>query len=108
VKFHTDENVTDAVAQGLRQRGIDVTITHEVGLARASDEEQLAYALRESRVIVSHDADMLRLASVGTPHAGLAYCHVAKAPRNCGAIDAGGNARARRVSLDGDVVSPDG
>ena len=78
MKFHTDENVADAVAKGLRQRGIDVTTTREAGMKRATDEEQLAYALREVRVIVSHDADMLRLASAGTPHAGLAYCHVGK------------------------------
>jgi predicted nuclease of predicted toxin-antitoxin system len=75
VRFHADENVSEAVAQGLLRRGFDITTTNEVGLRGATDEEQLAYALRESRVMISHDADMLRLASAGTPHAGLAYCH---------------------------------
>ena len=75
MKFHTDENVANSVAQGLRIRGFDVTTTKDAGLLSASDEEQLAFALRESRVMVSHDADMLRLAHAGAPHAGVAYCH---------------------------------
>lgn len=75
VKFHTDEHVSDAVAQGLQRRGIDVTTTAQAGLLGAPDHLQLAYALREGRVMVSHDADMLRLAAAGTPHAGVAYCH---------------------------------
>ncbi len=28
IKFHLDENVENAVAQGLKRRGIDVTTTH--------------------------------------------------------------------------------
>jgi len=75
VRFHTDENVSAAVAQGLRRRGLDVTTTNEAGLRSAADDVQLAYALRESRVMISHDADMLRLARSGTAHAGVAYCH---------------------------------
>jgi hypothetical protein len=75
VKFHIDENVPEAVAAGLRRRGFDVTTTPQAGLLGATDEEQLAFAFRESRVIVSHDADMLRLASAGIAHAGIAYCH---------------------------------
>jgi len=78
VKFYTDEHVADAVAQGLRHRGFDVTTSVEAGLLSASDEEQLAYALRESRVMVSHDSDMLRLAAAGVEHAGIAYCYVQK------------------------------
>ncbi|MDB5330177.1 MAG: hypothetical protein JWP03_1328 [Phycisphaerales bacterium] len=75
MRFHTDENVSEAVALGLRRRGFDVTTTKEAGLRGVTDEDQLAYALRESRVMISHDADMLRLASAGAPHAGLTYCH---------------------------------
>ena len=35
IKFHLDESVSNAVADGLRRRGIDVTITAEVNLIRA-------------------------------------------------------------------------
>ncbi|CCI35971.1 MAG: DUF5615 family PIN-like protein [Microcystis sp.] len=40
-----DERVSQAIAKGLRVRGIDVTMSSEEGLIGASDEEQLAYAL---------------------------------------------------------------
>ena len=40
-----NESVSNAIAKGLRMRGIDVTMSSEEGLIGASDEEQLAYAL---------------------------------------------------------------
>lgn len=75
MKFHTDEHVSEAVALGLRRRGFDVSTTPQAGLLGTTDEAQLAYCQREERVMVSHDADMLRLAAAGMMHAGIAYCH---------------------------------
>jgi predicted nuclease of predicted toxin-antitoxin system len=72
LRFHLDENVDPAVADGLRRRGVDVTTTFEVDLVQASDEKQLEYAESERRVIVTHDSDFLRMAGrVG--HPGIAY-----------------------------------
>ncbi len=51
IKFHLDENVSNAIAEGLRRRGIDVTTTPETGLIGASDKEQVKFALMEERVI---------------------------------------------------------
>lgn len=73
IRYHLDENMPLAVAEGLRRRGIDVTTTQEAGLLGASDEEQIAYARDEGRVIVTQDADLLRLHADGTEHAGIAY-----------------------------------
>ncbi len=39
----------------------------------ASDEAHLALALREGRVLFTQDADFLRLAAAGVPHAGIVY-----------------------------------
>ena len=39
----------------------------------ASDEEHLRFALAEDRMIVTQDADFLRLAAAGHEHAGIAY-----------------------------------
>lgn len=75
MKFHTDEHVSEAVVLGLRRRGLDVTTTSQAGMLGAKDETQLAHCLHEERVMVSHDADMLRLAAASVPHAGIAYCH---------------------------------
>src|SRR5262245_35676495 len=75
IRFHLDECCDPAVADGLRRRMIDVTISQEVGLLRAVDEQQASYGLSENRVILTHDADFLRLQSAGVPHAGVAFCH---------------------------------
>jgi predicted nuclease of predicted toxin-antitoxin system len=61
IKFHLDENVSNAVAEGLRRRGIDVTTTPEQTLMGASDPEQLAFALKQQRVIFTQDDDFLKL-----------------------------------------------
>jgi hypothetical protein len=50
IRFHLDESVSNAIAAGLRRRGIDVTTTPEVGLLAASDEEQLSFALSQNRI----------------------------------------------------------
>ena len=73
MRFHLDENVTHAIAAGLTRRGIDVTTSTEAGLLLAADEEQIAYALAQGRVILTQDRDMLILAGSGTPHAGIGY-----------------------------------
>ena len=65
IRYHLDEHVATAVAVGLRSRGVDVTTTVEAGLMRASDLDQLAYARAERRVLVTHDADFLRLHGAG-------------------------------------------
>ncbi len=75
LRFHLDEHVDPALAHALRIRNIDVTTTREQGLASATDIEQLAFASREGRVLVTHDADFLSLAAQGCSHAGICYCH---------------------------------
>ena len=75
IRFHLDEHVNPAIADALRIRNIDVSTTILTWLSAASDEEQLAFAVRESRVLVTHDRDFLVLAARGVPHAGICYCH---------------------------------
>ena len=74
IRFHLDENCSRAVGGGLRRRGIDVTMTPEVGLISALDEQQAAFGLAEGRVIFTQDQDFLRLDAAGVAHAGIAYC----------------------------------
>ena len=47
IRFHLDENVPFAVAQGLKKRGINVTTTQEANLINANDLEQLNFANNE-------------------------------------------------------------
>ena len=71
VKLYTDEHVSKVVVNGLRQRGVDVLTVAEVGMLGASDEEHLAFARREVRVLFTLDEDFLRLHASGAEHAGL-------------------------------------
>jgi len=84
VRFHLDEHVSHDVARALASRGISVTTPAEAGLLGASDEAHLTYALRESRVVVTHDVDFLRLARSGTQHSGIVFC--AQESRSTGEI----------------------
>ncbi|AFY48398.1 Protein of unknown function DUF82 [Nostoc sp. PCC 7524] len=74
IKFHLDENITLAIANGLRRRGIDVTTTPEKGMIGISDEQQLEFAISENRVIFTQDTDFLRLHYAGCSHRGIIYC----------------------------------
>lgn len=73
IRFHLDECVGIAIADGLRRRNIDVTTTPESALLSSADLDQLAFAQREGRVLITQDSDFLRLAREGRPHCGIAY-----------------------------------
>jgi len=74
IRFHLDEHVSLAIAEGLRRRGIDVTTTPEVGLNGADDLDHIAFGLANLRVIYTNDEDYLTLNDQGVPHAGFVFC----------------------------------
>jgi hypothetical protein len=73
IRFYMDEHVPTAVTQGLRRRGVDVLTVQDAGLCSATDEEHLAFALSQGRVVFTQDADFLRLHVAGAHHAGIVY-----------------------------------
>jgi len=73
IRFHLDEHINHAIARGLRQRGIEVTTTVEVGLRTMSDEAQIAYIRQEERVLVTSDAGFLSWSPQGEKHFGIVY-----------------------------------
>ncbi|MCL4204180.1 MAG: DUF5615 family PIN-like protein [Pirellulaceae bacterium] len=75
IRYHLDEHLDPAIAAGLRRRGVDVTTTVEAGLSGASDFEQLAFATRNHRVLVTRDTDFLALSAEGMSHGGIAFWH---------------------------------
>lgn len=79
IRFHLDEHVHPAIAQGLRRRGIDVTTTAEAGLLGRDDTDHVAFALAAGRVIYTSDDDFLALNAAGLQHPGIVYCHQQKA-----------------------------
>ena len=79
--LYLDENVDVSLAAGLQRRGIDVVTARERGKLGASDEEHLALASAEGRLLVSHDiADFARLhqqwVAAGRQHAGVAVSNM--------------------------------
>jgi uncharacterized protein with PIN domain len=73
IRFHLDENCDPRIARGLRQHRIDVTTSRDVGLLTATDDVQHAFASTEGRVIITQDADFLRIHAAGTPHRGILF-----------------------------------
>lgn len=75
IRFHLDENVDPVIASALQRHGIDVSTAVGAGLRTRSDEDHLAFAFQEQRVVVTHDDDFLRFVSRTDNHPGIAYCH---------------------------------
>ena len=73
LKLYTDEHIAQAVVYALRQRHIDVQSAKDARTMWFPDENQLALAHRQGRVLVTRDKDFTRLHAVGSPHSGIAY-----------------------------------
>jgi uncharacterized protein with PIN domain len=84
IRYHLDEHMHPAVAAGLRRRGVDVTTTLGARLTGASDEDQLAFAAAQGRVLVTRDRHFLVLDREGVAHAGIAFWHSKR--RNVGQL----------------------
>jgi len=57
MKLLLDQGLPRGAVELLREARIDATHTSEAGLATASDRRVLEYARRESRIVVTLDAD---------------------------------------------------
>jgi len=55
IKFYFDEDVPLSFAQALLNRGVDVITTQAAGNLGISDKEQLQFAIRKSRVLLTHN-----------------------------------------------------
>jgi hypothetical protein len=75
IKFYLDEHVPKAVTEGLHRRGVDAITVQELGLQAAQDTRHLERAAQDGRVVVTQDADFLRLHASGLPHRGIVYAH---------------------------------
>ena len=55
IRLYIDEDLSDRLAVALRSRGFDVISAHEVGMRGKSDKEQLDYASKHNRVILTRN-----------------------------------------------------
>jgi len=72
MRLFCDQNIMRETVGFLRQLGHDVVSTREVDLQDAVDSEILAFAVREERILLTHNSDFgdLRLFPPGT-HSGI-------------------------------------
>jgi predicted nuclease of predicted toxin-antitoxin system len=76
IRLYADHNFDDRFSVDLRRDGFDLVLAREVGNQRLSDEDHLAWATAQDRVILTHDVkDFFRLARTwhlaGRPHSGI-------------------------------------
>lgn len=79
MRFYLDEDLAPRAARALRERGVDALSAHECGMLRVGDTEQLAFAAREGRCLVTRNAqDFIVLSRAAirdqVPHAGIVCC----------------------------------
>lgn len=57
MKFYLDEDLSNTIAELLRQRDIDAKSAHETGTRGFSDWQQLEYAVSQGRCLVTRNRD---------------------------------------------------
>lgn len=76
-----DENIPPPVVAALRASGIDIVPIGAVGLVGARDNEILARAHAEGRVVLTQDADFGTLAvALGEPYTGIVFLRTGSLP----------------------------
>lgn len=72
-----DAHVKSGIVDGVRRQGMDVVTAQELGQSAARDEELLTAAALAGRLMLTNDADFLRLHAdwmpLGQHHAGIVY-----------------------------------
>jgi predicted nuclease of predicted toxin-antitoxin system len=68
MRFLLDMGLARSTARHLRQQGYDALHLRDQGLQRLSDEQIIAKAQAESRVILTHDLDFGRIIALSRSH----------------------------------------
>jgi predicted nuclease of predicted toxin-antitoxin system len=57
VKYYLDEDLSPKIAELLRKQSVDCISAHEVGMLQSSDLEQLKFAARNRRCLLTRNRD---------------------------------------------------
>ena len=74
LRLATDEDFNNRIVRGLlrRQPDLDILRAQDTGLARKKDDEVLAWASSEGRILLTHDVTTMKQAAYDRIAAGLA------------------------------------
>lgn len=75
MKIYADENIERSIIEGLRRRKIEVLSAKELGYLSKPDEFHIKKAAELKAVILTHDADFLRMANSSGNHLGIIFSH---------------------------------
>lgn len=75
IRLFTDEQISNAVILGLRQRGVEVLSTPDAGRAGMADESHLVFARDNGYALPAQDRDFLTLAATVPDHLGIIHVH---------------------------------
>ena len=103
--LYLDEDLSPAIAERLRRRGINAVSVHDVGMTGRSDSTQLDYAASAKRALVTRNVRHFRVLGATrvrsqTPHAGIILCPASLRGSEYGVI-ADGLAQLTRSYPDG-------
>ena len=73
ITFYMDENIARGVTDALRQKGVDVFTAQEADMLGTTDDQHLAFAAAERRVVCTQNIDSLRWHASGMWHKGIVY-----------------------------------
>ena len=77
--IYADENIEEAIIQGLRRRGVEIVSARERVYIGRDDEFHLLKAKQLGAVVLTHDTDFLIMVhqwrSDGREHNGILYTH---------------------------------
>lgn len=101
LRLYLDEDVPVQIAPPLRAAGFDVLTTRDAGRLKSEDPDQLEFAGREGRVLITRNRDdfvdfTVRFYDEGRPHSGVLVIS-----KSFGREDFGGMARAIVAYFDG-------
>ncbi len=82
MRFLLDEDLTPAVAEIGRGQGLDIVSVHEIDRRGLTDEEQLRFAAREARLLVTRNRDDFIRLTVACFHASEPHPDVLIVPRS--------------------------